>query len=349
MILAVYQNQEYDKKIIAIMNDVIMLKNTIGFDNICVVGAGAIGSVFGGLLVNAGYNLTFISKNEGIIKQVKEKGLSISGVKEIHLDNISIVPPGGITQKQDLVLFAVKAYDLEEAVKSTLPIIGKNTYTVCLQNGLGIREIINKYIGNDQIIEGIVWFPVTMIKPGYVKLLIFYEQSVFGGFSYRSQEYVAKLVLLLNSIGIPARIADDISLEIWRKAIPVIAGNSINAITRKHLGIISEIPELEESLTAIVLESLNIAMAEGIDLSEEDLSKSMGSALEKGYDYKTSMLIDILNNRKTEVDFLNGKIVELGKKYKIHTPLNLLIYGLIKALERTEISELGNSISNAHL
>ena len=148
-----------------------------------------------------------------------------------------------------------------------------------------------------------------------------------------SQGYISKLTIMLNSIGIPARSTDDISYEIWRKAIPIIAGNSINALTRKRLGIISEIPELRVSLNAIIQESLNIALAEGINLNEEDLIRSMDNAIEKGYEHKTSMLIDILNNRKTEVDFLNGKIIELGKKHHIQTPLNLLIYGLIKAIE----------------
>ncbi len=78
---------------------------------------------------------------------------------------------------------------------------------------------------------------------------------------------------------------------------------------------------------------MKIARAEGIELDEERLGKSMDNALEKGYEHKTSMLVDIINKRKTEVDFLNGKIIELGKKHNIQTPLNLLIYGLIKALE----------------
>ncbi len=310
-----------------------MLKNTTGFENICIVGTGAIGGAFGGFLSNAGYKVTFIEKNDDIIKQVEENGLSISGVKEIHLSNVSIVQPGNITQKQDLILFAVKAYSLEEAVKSTLPMVGNNTYVVCLQNGLGISEIISKYVSKEQIIEGIVWFPAAMVKPGHIKLLTFYEESILGGRFQRSQEYAKKLALILTSAGIPTKAADNISEEIWRKAIPIIVGNPLNAITRKKLGVISEIPELNESLFAVAQESLKIARAEGIELNEERLGKSMYNALEKGYEHKTSMLVDIINKRKTEVDFLNGKIIELGKKHNIHTPLNLLIYGLIKALE----------------
>jgi len=310
-----------------------MFKNTMGFDKICIVGTGAIGSAFGGFLSNAGYKVTFIEQNEDIIRQVKENGLSISGVKEIHLNNVTIVPPGSITQKQDLILFAVKAYSLEEAVKSTLAMIGKNTYVVCLQNGLGISEVISKYVSKEQIIEGIVWFPATMVKPGHIELLTFYEKSILGGKFQRSQEYAKKLALVLTSAGIPTKAVDNISEEIWRKAIPIIAGNSINAITGTKLGVISEIPELKQSLFAIAQESLKIARAEGIELDEENLRNSMHNALEKGNEHKTSMLVDIINKRKTEVDFLNGKILELGKKHNIQTPLNLLIYGLIKALE----------------
>ena len=310
-----------------------MFKNTIGFGSICIVGTGAIGSAFGGFLSNAGCNITFIEKNEDIIRQIKENGLSISGVKEIQLNHVTIVPPGSIKQKQDLILFAVKAYNLEEAVKSMLPTIGKDTYIVCLQNGLGINEVISKYVSKEQIIEGVVWFPATMAKPGYIDLLTFYEQSILGGGSYRSQEYAKKLALLLTSAGIPTKAVDNISEEIWRKAIPIIAGNSINAITGKKLGLIAKIPELRKSLFAVAQESLEIARAEGIDLDKDYLRKSMLNALEKGSEHKTSMLVDIQNKRKTEVDFLNGKIIELGKKHNIKTPLNLLIFGLIKSLE----------------
>ena len=310
-----------------------MLKNTIGFDKICIVGTGAIGSAFGGFLSNTGFKVTFIEQNEDIIRQIKKNGLSISGVKEIHLNNVTIVPPGSITQKQDLILFTVKAYSLEEAVKSALPMIGKNTYVVCLQNGLGISEVISKYISKEQIIEGVVWFPATMIKPGHIELLTFYEESILGGSFHRSQEYAKKLALVLTSAGIPTKVVDNITPEIWRKAIPIIAGNSINAITRTRLGVISQIPEIKRSLFAVAQESLKIAKAEGVELDEEILRTSMLNALEKGYEHKTSMLVDIINKRKTEVDFLNGKIIELGKKHNIQTPLNILLYGVIKALE----------------
>jgi len=316
-----------------ILNEIRMFKNKIGFDNICIVGTGAIGSTFGGFLSNAGYEVIFIENNKDIIKQVKENGLSISGVKEIHLDNVTIVPPGSILQKQDLILFAVKAYSLEEAVKSTLPMIGKNTYVVCLQNGLGISEVISKYVSREQIIEGVVWFPATMAKPGRIKLLTFYEQSILGGRFNGSQEYAKKLALLLTSAGIPTIASANISRDIWWKAIGIIAANSINAITRTKLGMIFEIPELKESLVAVVKESLNMARAEGIELDEEERIESLLKACEDGYDHRTSMQLDIINGRKTEVDFLNGKIIELGKKHNIQTPLNLLIYGLIKALE----------------
>lgn len=310
-----------------------MVKNTMDFENICIVGTGAIGSVFGDFLINAGYKVIFVEKNEAIIKQIEKNGLTISGVKEIHLNNVTIVPPGSIIQKQDLILFAVKAYSLEDAVKNSLPLIGKNTKIVCLQNGLGISEIISKYVSKEQIIEGVVWFPAEMVKPGHVKLSTFYEESILGGKSSGSKDYAKKLALVLTSAGIPTKAVDTISEEIWRKAIPIIAGNSINAITRTKLGIISEIPELKQSLYAVARESLKIAKAEGIKLDEEQLKKSMLNALEKGNEHKTSMLVDIINKRKTEVDFLNGKIIELGKKHNIQTPLNLLIYGVIKALE----------------
>ncbi len=310
-----------------------MINNKINFNKISIVGTGAIGGSFGGFLSNAGYEVTFIERNENIINEIKKNGLLISGVKEIHLNDVNIVPPGSITQNQDLILFAVKAYSLEDVVQSTLPIIGENTYIVSLQNGLGIGEVISKYINKEQIIEGIVWFPATMVKPGHIMLLTFYEQTILGGRFYESQEYAKKLALLLTSAGIPTKAVDNISNEIWRKAIPVIAGNSINAITRTKLGIISEIPELKESLFAVAKESLKVARAEGIELDEEYLRKSMLNALEKGYEHKTSMLLDLVNGRKTEIDFLNGKIIELGKKHNIQTPLNLLIYGVIKALE----------------
>ncbi len=113
----------------------------MNFDNVCIVGAGAIGSVFGCFLSNAGYKVNFLEKNENIVKQIKENGLSISGEREIRCNNVNISLPGSITEKQDLILLAIKAYNLEEAVESSLPLIGKDTYVkdgaaVCGQQGL---------------------------------------------------------------------------------------------------------------------------------------------------------------------------------------------------------------------
>lgn len=302
-------------------------------DNICIIGTGAIGGAIGGFLASAGYNVTFIEKNQEVIDRIRKNGLFISGVAEIHIKNVNIALPESILQKQDLILFAVKAYNLEEAVKSAMSLINENTFVACLENGLGINEVIAKYVNDEQIIEGVVWFPATMVKPGHINLLTFYEECIFGGRTARAQEYAKELAMILTHSGIPAKAVDNIEKEIWRKALTIIVGNSINAITGKKVGVMSEIPELKESLVAVARESLKVAHARGIEINEGELTSSMLNAIEKGSEHKTSMLLDILNRRKTEVDFFNGKIIELGKKHNIPTPLNLLIYGVIKALE----------------
>ncbi len=301
--------------------------------NTIIIGAGAMGSLIGGLLAENGNQVYLVDIWKEHIDAINKKGLLIEGcsgsrfikikaVKEIQ--EIDIIP--------DLLIFFVKSYNTERVASQISQVTGKNTSILTLQNGLGNTDILSKYFDSERIIAGTTSYGATVIEPGR----IYHAGSgptTIGELNGNISIRIKDIANLFNQSKIKTDITQNVVGLIWSKLLINVGINSLGVLLRVKNGelISGEVaPKIQKELVA---EALEVVKKKGIKLIYEDIEKEVAIVCEKTKDNLNSMLQDVIRKKKTEIDFINGAIVREGKMYNIPTPVNKIVTDLIKAIE----------------
>jgi 2-dehydropantoate 2-reductase len=311
--------------------------------NILVLGAGAIGSVFGGFLAKAGYEVSLVARKSHLAA-IKEKGLLIEGIWGEHVvDNITgYESVSAVLEKVrhnfDVILLTVKSYDTEPMLKSLTACFPDPPPVVSLQNGLGNIEIIETYAGREKTIGGRVIFGVEFIEPGRVKVTVAADKTMLGGLSGGIERtFIENLAQMLTAAGIPAEATDSIEKYIWGKVLYNCALNGLATLMNVHYGVLLSSDSTREIMHQVVREIFDVVRASGITLDwrepEEYTELLFSTLIPRTFDHHPSMLQDILRHKRTEIDALNGAVVQKGREKEIDLPYNWAITKLIKARE----------------
>lgn len=306
---------------------------------IAIIGSGAMGSLYGGILAEAGNEVHLIDIFEEHINRINEFGLCIvENGKERYIKNISATKDPNEVGKVDLALVFVKSTITDIAVKGNSKVLDKNTVVLTLQNGLGNIEKINEVVDEDQIIAGTSTNGASMIEPGKINHAG-NGGTVIGEIDGKIGRRIKDLKNLLDipKLG-PAKVSDNIMGVIWDKLIINAGINPLTAVTGLKNG---EILDYEESLSLmerLVGEAIEVASEQDIKLSFKDSEKVKEVC--RGTSANTSsMLSDIKNNRKTEIMNINGAISRIGKDYDIETPVNDVFTNLVLLREKTNLKD----------
>lgn len=322
----------------------------VGKMNILVFGAGAIGSVFGGYLNQAGHAVWLVGR-PAHMKAVREKGLHITGI----WGDKRIVLPHAVTNtseissniKFDAIFISVKSYDSREAVQEIAPLVGSETLVVSLQNGIGNVEKIADRIGWERTVGGRVIFGVEFHSPGELEVTVYAEEVMLGHLkSSPLSEKTKILAREINSTGIPTKYTEEISKYIWAKLLYNAALNPLCTLLKTPYGYLAKHPETRFLMEQIVAECFSVANAEKTPLFWEKDSDYMevllGRLIPATAEHHPSMLQDIQKGKSTEIDAINGAVVVRGKKFDIATPVNETITNLIHALEKRDHRKKNN-------
>ncbi|HDM35767.1 MAG TPA: 2-dehydropantoate 2-reductase [Candidatus Syntrophoarchaeum butanivorans] len=294
---------------------------------IVVMGAGAIGSLFGGLLALRGEDVLLVGRRSHV-DAINSRGLKISGMTDaiVHL-RASTHPEEG-----DLILFTVKSYDTEKAASNL--IINDDTIVLSLQNGLGNEEKIAEVVGREHVIGGVTSYGALFLEPGHVSHTGIGE-TVIGELDGSITDRVSRLSDLLNKAGIMTSVTDSIKRKIWEKLVVNVGINAITAITGVKNGKLLEIPQLRELMRYASLEAVEVGRKQGIDLGY-DLIDRVEEVARRTAENRSSMLQDISRGKKTEIDAINGMIVRLGEEVGVDTPVNRILTLLVRGIEKSE-------------
>lgn len=303
---------------------------------IAVVGAGAMGSLIGGLLCEAGLEVTLIDIWQEHINRVRKEGLKILGYGgDRMIKKIKATTDPKEAGKMDVVIVQTKRRDTSQALKNALHLFADNTVTVSFQNGLGKEEMIGEIVGMERVIGGTTAQGASFVESGVIRNAGNLP-TVIGELDGSITERVRKIGEAFNTEGFQVIVTDNIQLAIWKKIMANVAINPISALCNFTVGEIFNIPEVKEVIFEALDEAARVANAAGIELEASEtkdvLTQIMGK--EGTGTNRSGMLVDVLQKRKTEIDFINGAIVELGKKYGIPTPINKTLVAAIKGLER---------------
>lgn len=322
-----------------------------------LIGAGSIGSLFGGCLasVHSDKNplevICFGRQNHAVA--INKEGLRLSvGDKDLFLKNIKIYESAkdftgslgtGNGYRFDFLFLSTKAYDTERAMIQFKNLIESSSWVIILQNGIGNEAIVKGYCDEDKILRIVTSHGALLENPGHVRHTGVGFTKV--GFAYlkpddtnakdysRKEESLMDLKNLLNAGGLQTEIVKDIIKCSWEKVFVNIGINAIGALTGLKNGQLLEKNSLRKVMESAVEEALEVARAMQIDLSNRNYVELMYSVAKKTHNNKNSMLQDILKRKPTEIDFINGRIVEFGKKLGIEVVINELLTVLIKGLE----------------
>lgn len=299
---------------------------------IAVVGAGAMGCLFGGFLARAGEDVVLVD-----VAPPTVQALECRGVRLHEGDNVEDVPVRAVsdptaTGPADLVLVMVKAPHTASAARSLGPLLSPGTAVLTLQNGLGAAEILAGAVGAERLLVGVTAQGATLLAPGEVRHGGAGE-TLFGPFSSGGPNPEPFAAALCRA-RLPARTVADPWPAVWRKLAVNCGINALAALTGLRNGRIPEIPEAAAVLSDAVLEAAAVARAAGIDLGEPGaLVEAVLAVARATGANRASMGQDVDARRPTEIDFINGAVVREGDRRTVPTPANRTLTRLVKALE----------------
>ena len=297
---------------------------------VAVMGSGAVGGYFGGLLARGGTDVTFIARGKHL-EALRTQGLRVKSVKGDFSLHVKATDDPQEVGSVDLVLFCVKAYDTERAMRQALPMVGKETVVLSLQNGVDNEEKIASIIGKEKVLAGVAYIGSSVPEPG----IILHEEEgkiAFGELHGGLTDRVLKLKKFFDRSGLPADASPDVRKALWAKLSWNAPFNAINALVGGTVKAIVENPHTLELARLVTAEVVAVASALGIPLIFEEVWARNLRFSQRSH-IKTSMLQDLEMGRPLEHEALNGIIVKYGAKLGIHTPYNFALYALLSQLK----------------
>jgi 2-dehydropantoate 2-reductase len=296
---------------------------------VLVFGAGAVGSYLGGML--ATQNLVTLVGRHDHMDRIKRDGLHISGLKDVFVRPSTYVEVPA-DERYDVVLIAVKSYDLDEALKAVHPVLGGETALIVVQNGLEMATMPER-VADSKVCLGVASFGVTYVSPGEVR----YAGEGPLRLGARGEEGdVHPLVRMFQASGVGSEASTDIAREAWRKAVINSAINPITALVRRPNGHILGSAELRALCQCLFEESMGIAVECGElppgDLTFEDVERTIVATSGN----RSSMLQDVERGRRTEVDAINGTFLARGRALGLSVIYNNTVIALIHGMELSE-------------
>ena len=306
---------------------------------ICILGAGALGCTIGGVLTEAGHDVWLINRNADQVNAMNSNGLRLraadaQGVLVDRTVKVQAATTAHAAGVVDLVVVLVKSFHTAEAMSASLSLLGPGTVVMSLQNGLGHEDVLASIVGQGRLLAGKSYVGGTQLGPGHVLVGTRGKDTHIGELDGSTTPRVQRIADTFNAAGLQTIISTNIMGTIWDKLLINAATGALTAITRLTYGELYKQPLLEACGLAAVLEAMAVARASGITLSiTEPITawRKAGGGLP--YDFKTSMLQSLESGRPTEIDFVNGAVVERGRLYGVPTPVNQTLVACVKALE----------------
>ncbi|WP_116364684.1 ketopantoate reductase family protein [Parahaliea mediterranea] len=297
--------------------------------NVCIVGCGALGGIFGAhLAMHENVTVWAYDRNESHVRALNENGLTLAGRKQYRAVVHATIDPSCIPPC-DIGIVVTKFANTREAIADTAHLL-RNGIVCSMQNGVGNEEIMGEYV--DRILSGTTMLGGHIVRPGSIDFDTDGTTWIGPASKQATLEDARTLTDLLNDKGIESHAVPDPRGIKWSKLIFNSAANGLCALTGLTFGRMYQQPELRELMYGIAREGITVAKALGISLHSDPLDMLNKAAL-KAYDHAPSMLIDVRHLKPTEVGALNGGIVQFATRLQIPCPLNRTIVALIGGLE----------------
>ena len=300
---------------------------------IAIVGAGAMGSLFGGLLAEAGNEVWLCDVWEDHIQVVTQNGLIIEDETKARQIRLSAVTDPEKIGYVELVLVFVKSTQTKSAAETASQLLGSNGFVLTLQNGMGNAETIAEYVRPDRIMAGTTAHGATMLRAGKIRHAG-KGPTIIGLWAVDEKEYkiAQQTADILTQAGIKTTAVEDVRTVIWDKLLVNVGINAITALSGISNGQILELESTRELSHLAVQEAVAVAQAQGIEVREDPMALVFQVAVATAPN-RSSMGQDVDHQRPTEIGSINGFVVREARRLGLSVPVNQALTTLVETME----------------
>jgi 2-dehydropantoate 2-reductase len=293
---------------------------------IAVFGTGGVGGYFGGRLAQAGEEVIFIARGKHL-EAMRQHGLKVDSIKgDFKIEPAQVIDDPRRVGQVDMVLVAVKAWQVPEAAVAMRPMIGAQTGVVPLENGVDAPAQLIVALGADHALGGLCKISAFIAEPGLIRHVGIEPYVAFGELDNRLSQRVEALRQAFERAGVSVEVPQDIRAAMWEKFIFIAAISGVGAVTRAPAGVIRSLPETRQMLIGMVEEIVAVARALKVNLPQEIATNTIAFIDSLPQNVTASMQRDVIAGHPSELGSQNGALVRMGLETGISTPLNAFIY-----------------------
>lgn len=299
-----------------------------------VIGAGPVGGIVAAFLAQGGYEVTLCDVLPALLEPALKPGIIVEGSDNFQaavsrittrVDDLTNDPP-------DVVIVTVKATALPLIASALEAFVGEGRHVVSWQNGIDTERVLSTSLGARSVMRAVVNFGCTLLSPGHVRMAFHQRPHYLQELDPASRDAARGICSVLTECGLDTHHTDQIRNMVWSKAVNNSSMNPICAVTGKTMFDVINDPILFNLVDSLLKEGVAVARANEFILGPDFYPDTISYIRNAGH-HKPSMLQDIEAGRRTEIDFINGKIIEYGVRAGMATPFNTTLRSLVKALE----------------
>jgi 2-dehydropantoate 2-reductase len=301
---------------------------------IAIVGVGGVGGLVAGLLARAGTEVAVLARNASLAA-IRQDGLAVDsplGTFTVRPAAVSDDPAAlGVA---DVVLVAVKAWQVGELAPKLAPLLAPGGFAVPLQNGVEAAERLAAALGPERVAGGLSFLLAWTEAPGRVKHVGGPPKITMGEVGGGSSARLEHLAATLNAAGVVAELADDISAALWRKFLFIDPLGTVGAATRAPVGVIRSVPETRALLAGAMREVAAVAKGRGVDVGAQAVDAALKQVDSMPAEATASMHRDLAAGRASELEDQTGAVVRLGRAAAVPTPIHDALFAALLPMER---------------
>jgi 2-dehydropantoate 2-reductase len=298
---------------------------------ITVIGAGAMGSLFGALLAESGYDVWLFDVWAEHVKAIKEKGLNVEREGKTRAVKLNATAETDRLAKADLIIIFVKSTQTSVAAKTARGLIGPKSLVLTLQNGMGNADIIADTIDPKHVVSGTTAHGATLLAPGSIRHAGV-GPTVIGMWAGGHPAQAHAIAKAFNKADIQTEVVEDVRSVVWDKLLVNVGINAITALTGIKNGHILDLEITKKLSQAAVEEAMAVARAQKMNIRDDAVEHVLRVAEATGPN-RSSMGQDVDNKRQTEIGAINGVVVREGRKLGLQTPVNQTLTALIETMQ----------------
>jgi 2-dehydropantoate 2-reductase len=301
--------------------------------NIAIIGTGGVGGYFGGKLALAGNTVNFLARGKHL-EAIQTKGLFVKSIQgDFHVSNIKASDKISDFSIPELIIIAVKAWQVKEIAQELKHIITDKTVIIPLQNGVLASEELTEILGPKPVLGGLCRIISKIEEAGVISHLGVEPTIIFGELNNEKTARVLKILEVIQAAGINSKIAPDIQAELWKKFIAICVSGFL-AVTRSTYGVVREINETRNMMHDLMQEIFEVSQKMKVNIPADFVDRALEFIDSFPYDSTSSLTRDVWEGKPSEIEYQNGTVVKFGEKYHIDTPVNRFVYNCIIPLER---------------